>query len=103
RSRGRSPWPGGRPGQAKEEVDPVGLAPGHQPFAGETGIAAQQNAGPRPAPADLADDARDFLDRTRRRVLVGSPEQGSQQVAATVDVERQIAVAVVIAVEETAL
>src|SRR5690606_31562351 len=93
----------GVPGEAKEKVDPVGLAPSHQRLAGETGIAAQQNAGPRPARADLSDEARDFLDRTRRRVLVGTPEQGSQQVAATVDVERQIAVAVVVGVEETSL
>ena len=52
--------------------------------------------------ADLADDARDLLDRAGRGVDVRAPQLGRQQMAAAEDVERQVAVAVVIAVEEPA-
>src|SRR5690625_4523509 len=100
---GDLPGQAGVAGQAKEELDLIGLAPGHQLLAGEAGIAAQQNAGARPARADLVGEARNLLDCTGRRILVGTAELGSQQVAATVDVERQIAVAVVIAVEKAPL
>ena len=53
--------------------------------------------------ADLADDARHLLHRAGRGIDVGAPQLGRQQVPATEDVERQVAVAVVIAVEEPAL
>lgn len=78
------------------------LAPGHQRLAGEAGIGAQQDAHPRPAGADLADDAGDLVDRPGRGVDVGTPQPRRQQVAAAEDVERQVAVGVVVAVEEAA-
>ena len=56
----------------------------------------------RPARADLADDPGDFLHRPGAAVDVGGPQLGRQQMTAAEDVERQIAVAVVIAVEEPA-
>ena len=43
---------------------------------------------------------RHFLDHPRRRVLVGAPQPGHQQISAAEHVERQIAVAIVIAVIE---
>ena len=49
--------------QAEHEVIAVLLAPRHQAFTGETGIGAQQDAGSRPALADLRDDPRDLLFR----------------------------------------
>ena len=47
-----------------------------------------------------ADDPRHLLHRPGRRVDVGTAQLGRQQMPAAEDVERQIAVAVVIAVEE---
>jgi hypothetical protein len=54
----------------------------------------------RPARADLRHDPRDLLDRTRRGIDVGRPQLRRQQVTSAEDVQRQIAVAVVIAVKE---
>ena len=90
-------------GEAEDEVDPVRLAPGHQRLAGEAAVGAQQDPHPRPAGADLADDARDLLHGAGRGVDVGAAQLGRQQVPAAEDVERQVAVAVVVAVEEAAL
>ena len=50
--------------------------------------------------ADLRDDARHFLDRPGAGVDVGRRSFAAKQVPAAEDVERQVAVAVVIAVEE---
>ena len=52
--------------------------------------------------ADLRDDARDLLDRAGAAGDVGTPLPRQQQVAAAEHVERQIAVGVVVAVEEAA-
>ena len=49
------------------------------------------------------DDARDLLHGAGRGVDVGAAELGRQQVPAAEDVERQVAVGVVVAVEEAAL
>ena len=54
-------------GEAEDEVDAVRLAPGHQRLAGEAAVGAQQDPNPRPAGADLPDDARDLLKRRRPR------------------------------------
>ena len=89
--------------QPEQEVDAVGLAPGHQLVARKAGVGAQQDARARPARADVRDDARHLLDRAGRRVDVGAPQLGHQQMAAAEHVERQIAVAIVIAVEEPPL
>jgi hypothetical protein len=86
--------------QAEDEVDPVRLAPNHQRLAREAAVGAQQDAHAGPAGADLADDARDLLDRSGRGVDVGAPELRRQQVTAAEDVEGQVAVGVVVAVEE---
>jgi hypothetical protein len=89
--------------QAEQEVDAVLLAPGHQRLPREAAVAAQHDAHPRPAGADLADDARYLLDRAGRGVDVRAPELRRQQVAAAEDVERQVAVAVVVAMKEPPL
>ena len=54
----------------------------------------------RPALPQLRHDAADLFKRTLRRILVGRPEPRAQQLVTGKDVQRQIAVAVVIAVEE---
>ena len=51
----------------------------------------------------MSDDARHFLDRPGAGVDVRTAQFGRQQVPAAEDVKRQVAVAVVIAVEEAPL
>ena len=90
-------------GQTQEVVHPVGLAPGHEILAGKARIRAQHDPGSGPARADPRHDALDFLPGPGGAIDVGAPELGRQQVLAAEDIERQIAVAVIVAVEETAL
>src|SRR5919107_538254 len=52
--------------QAEDEVDPARLAPGHERLAGEAAVGAQQDANPRPAGPDPADDALDLFEGARR-------------------------------------
>ena len=89
--------------ESEHEVDPVLFAPRHQRLAAEAGIGAQENARPRPARPDVRDDARDLLNRSGASVDVRRPELGRQQMPAAEHVQRQIAVTVVVAVEEPAL
>ena len=81
-------------------VDAVGFAPAHQRVAAEAGIGTQQDPHPRPAPAELANDPRNLLDRTGSGIEVRPPQLRRQQMPAAEDVERQVAEAVVIAVGE---
>ena len=89
-------------GETEDVVDPVRLAPAHQGLAGEAAVGAQEDPHPRPMLADLADDPPDLLDRTGTGVDVRPPELGREQVPAAEDVERQVAVAAIVAVEEPA-
>ena len=82
-------------GQAEEEVDAIVLAPMHQLLAGKPGIGAQQDTHPRPAGAEVADDARHLLDRPGAGVDVGTAQFGRQEVPVAEDVKRQVAVAIV--------
>ena len=54
----------------------------------------------RPAAADVSDQPGYLLHRPGGRITVGGPQLGGQQMPAAEDIERQIAVAVVIAMEE---
>ena len=89
--------------QAEQKVHFMALAPRHQALAGETGIGAHHNADPRPARPDLADDPIQLRFGARRAVDVGAPQLGRQQVPPAGHVQRQIAVVVVVAVEEPPL
>ena len=86
--------------QAEHEVHVVRLAPAHQLVARKARVGTQQDAGSRPACPDAHDKARHFFNRPGCRIQIGAPQRGHQQVAAAEHVERQIAVAIVIAVEE---
>ena len=66
------------------------------------GIGTQQNAHARPRAPDLRHDARDLFDGPGRRIDVGAPQLGGQQVAPAEDVERQVAVAIIVPMEEPA-
>jgi hypothetical protein len=78
------------------------LAPGHQRLTRKAGVGSQQDANPRPPRPDLPHEARHLLHSPSTRVDVGAAQRGREQVPATEDVERQIAVAVVVAVKEPA-
>ena len=82
---------------------PLGLAPSHQVIPCKAAVGAQQDTYPRPPTPNLRDDACYLLDRAGRRVQVGTPQLGDEQMAAAEHVERQVAVAIVIAVEEPPL
>jgi hypothetical protein len=90
-------------GEPEQVIHAVLLAPRHQRLARKATVGSQQDARKRPAGADLPDDPRNLLDATRTGVDVGAAQLGRQQVPATEHVQRQITVAVVIAVEEASL
>ena len=82
--------------QPEQEVNAIGLAPSHQVIPCEAAVGAQQDAHLRPPTPNLRDDACDLLDRAGRRVQVGAPQLGDEQMAAAEHVKRQVAVAIVI-------
>ena len=90
-------------GEPEQVVDAFGFAPPHELVAGKAGIGPQQNLDPGPARSDLADDPLDFGQGAGRCVDIRAAKLGRQQVPAAEHVQRQIAVAVIVAVEEAAL
>ena len=76
------------------------FTPAHQFFAAKAGVGAQDDLHLGPAPAQLGHDALHFFYRAGSRILVGRPQPSAQQLVAGEDIQRQIAVAVVVAVEE---
>src|SRR4051794_15756069 len=89
--------------QAEDKVDAVLLAPEHQGLAGKARVGPQHDLHPWPARPDLTDDALDLLHRPGAGVDVGAAQLGGQEMPAAEDVERQVAVAIVVAVKEAAL
>ena len=78
------------------------FAPCHQALAREAGIGTQDDPHPRPRLPNVPDDPLDLLNAATRRIDVRAPQLGREQMSATEDVERQIAVTVVVAVKEAA-
>jgi hypothetical protein len=76
------------------------LAPRHDRLAAEAGVAAHEDAHVRPLLAQHRHDALELVNGAGRSVDVGPPQPGHQQVVAAEDVERQVAVVAVVAVEE---
>jgi hypothetical protein len=74
----------------------VPLAPRHHGLAGKARVGPQQDAHPRPARPDLGGNARDLLDRPGAAVDVRSPQLGAEEMTVAEDVERQVAIAVVV-------
>ena len=87
-------------GQAYTEVHSVLLAPQHDAFAGKARVGAQENRDVGKALADLGDDPVKLFDAACRAVDIRPAQSGTQQMLAAEDVERQVAVAVVVAVKE---
>jgi hypothetical protein len=90
-------------GEAEDIVDPVRLAPGHKLLAGEARVRAQQDPDPRPRRADPIDDAGHLGHGAGRGVDVRGPQHRREQMPTAEHVQRQIAVAAVVAVKEPAL
>ena len=91
------------PRQPEHVIDAIVLAPGHQPLARKARVGAQDDAHLGSMFANPSDDARRLFRRSGRGVDVGAAQPGAEQVPAAEDVERQIAIAIVVAVEEAAL
>ncbi len=89
-------------GQTEQIIDPVRLAPCHQRFPAEARIGAQKNAHPWPALADLLHNAPHLRDRSGGAGDVRGAQLGRQQMPPAEYVKRQVAVAIVIALEEPA-
>ena len=94
------PGEAGVPRQAEDIIDRMGFAPRHQAIARKARIGAQDDAHLRPARADLRHDAGDLLHRTGGAIDIRRPQLRGEQMPATEHVQRQIAVAIVIAMEE---
>ncbi len=90
-------------GQSEDIGNLVNLAPVYQIVAGKAGIGPQCDAYLRPGLADLRHDPLDHFDRSLADIDVGAPQFGRQQVPTAEDVERQVAIALVIAMEEPPL
>ena len=89
-------------GQAEDVIDPVRS---HQTISASRAkpeSARNRIRTLRPAGPDLGDDPRDLFNRPGAGIDVGAPQLGGQEMPAAEDVKRQIAVAVVVAVEEAA-
>src|SRR5216110_2552628 len=91
------------PGEPQHEVHVVGLAPAHQLVAAEPAVGANDDPRRGPTLAQLGYDARYLFHATGRRVDVGGPQLRRQKMPIPEHEQRQVAVAVVIAVEEAAL
>src|SRR5690606_17130166 len=78
-------------------------APAHQRLARKPRVGPQNDSGAGPALADLADDALKLLDRAGRPVDVRRAQLRAQKLLAAEDVQRQVAVVIVVAVKEALL
>jgi len=88
--------------QAQHVLDAVSLAPSHDGFPREAGVGADPDLHLRPARPDLLHDPGEILDGAGRAVDVAAAQLGAEQKRATEDVEREVAVVPVVAVEEPA-
>ena len=89
-------------GEAEQVIDPVVFAPCHQALRAKP-ESARRTIRTRPRLPNVPDDPLDLLNAAARRIDVRAPQLGREQMSATEDVERQIAVTVVVvAVKEAA-
>src|SRR6185295_3858475 len=90
-------------GQPEHVIHAICLTPGHQFLARKAAIGTKANLHFAPARSDLRYQARNLLDGTGGCIDVGATQLGCQQMAAAEDIKRQIAVAVVVAMEKSSL
>src|SRR5205823_12578133 len=89
--------------QSEHEVHAVVLTPTHQLVAAEAGIPAENDLGGRPRRSNLRHDSLYFLHAAEGRVMIGFAQTRAEYVFSAEDVQRQIAIVVVIAMEEPTL
>jgi site-specific DNA recombinase len=89
--------------ESEDVLDPVGFAPRHQLLTAEARVGPHKDLDLRPGRADLAYHTLEFLDDPRARVLVRLAQARHEQVATAEEVQRQVAVLAVVAVEEAPL
>ncbi len=87
-------------GQTEHIVNAIGFAPLHDRLAAKTRVSTNNDARLRPMLAYLSNNPAQFLHTARRPVLVRWTQSRTQQMLAAEDVQRQIAVAAVVAVKE---
>jgi hypothetical protein len=85
---------------AEYKVHLIVFAPAHQFIAAEAGIPAQNDFHFRPRCPDLRHDPFYFRQATEGRIVIGFSQTRAQNVFAAENIERQIAIVVVVAVEE---
>jgi hypothetical protein len=90
-------------GQAEHVADTVAIAPPHRPPAAEAAVGPDRDLDLRPSRPQPPDQELQHRPGMPARVDVAGPQVGHQQVIAAEDVQRQVAVVVVVAVEEAAL
>src|ERR1700752_795073 len=81
----------------------VAFAPAHQRITAESGISAQDDSYRRPGGPNLPHDPFYFCQAPEGCVVIGLSQPRAQNLFSAKNVERQIAVAIVITVEEPAL
>ena len=86
------------PGQAEKIINPVLLTPPHQVLATKPRIGTQHYTGVRPGLANLRHNARQLLIGAGTGIDPRRPQPGTQQVPVTEDIQRQVAVPVIVAV-----
>ncbi|CAB4243990.1 protein of unknown function [Methylacidimicrobium sp. AP8] len=86
--------------QAEEVVDLMGFAPSHDLFPAEARIGPEHDPDSGPTGTELFHDPAHLRKGARRRILVRWPKPDAKELIASKDVERQIAVGVVVTMEE---
>ena len=90
-------------GKPEHVVHALGPAPRHDLLAREARVPPQDDPGFRPSGANLRHDPGQLRNRAVARVPIRRPKSSQQQVLAAEQVQRQVAVRAVVAVEEPAL
>jgi hypothetical protein len=86
--------------QPEQKLYAIIFAPTHQLVPAEAGVSAQDDLHFRPGQPDLRDDSADFRKTAERGVVMGFPQPRSQNMLSAEDVQWQITIVAVIAVEE---
>ena len=89
--------------QTNEVEHPMLFTPAHQLFAAESAVAQNDDLNMLPPIADQAHDPIQFLRYPFDGIHIGGAKLRAQQVIAAADIQRQVAVAIVVAVEEPSL
>ena len=85
--------------QSEHVVDSLAFTPIHDRVPAKSGISPDQNVHARPPLTNLGHDTLQIRKRFFGRIDAGTSQLSAQQKLATEDVQRQIAIAVVVAVE----